>query len=114
MPTCPPAPTIPPKKCISTGDVKRSDLMSLGGGGGGGGLLEPQLSHLNVGDARWSKTAMCPPCKGVYTWMSPPKTLLGHRKVSRVTGSQLMRYVTKNFSNFYNPGSMYRKIIGKC
>ncbi|XP_063698063.1 uncharacterized protein LOC134829002 [Culicoides brevitarsis] len=89
MPTCPPAPTIPPKKCISTGDVKRAE--------NGGGLLEPQLSHMNVGqDARWSKTAMCPPCKGVYTWMSPPKAVLGHRKISKLAGSQLMRKIDRS------------------
>lgn len=87
MPTCPPAPSIPPKKCITTSDIKRSDLMATGGVGPGS-LLDPQL---NVGDARWSKTAMCPPCKGVYTWMSPPKAIVGNRKMSRVTGSQLLR-----------------------
>uniref|UniRef100_A0A336LMR2 CSON012980 protein n=1 Tax=Culicoides sonorensis TaxID=179676 RepID=A0A336LMR2_CULSO len=86
MPTCP-APTIPSKKCISTGDIKRSDLIS--GGINGGGLLEPHLN--NVGDPRWNKTPICPPSKGVYTWMSPPKAILGQRKISRITGSQKFR-----------------------
>lgn len=70
---------IPPKKCLSIGDTKRDF----------GGLLEPQIGGT---DMRWSKTAMCPPCKGVYTWMSPPKIIPGNKKLTRIMPEQL-RYV---------------------
>lgn len=66
MPTVPLPPIIQAKKCLSTGDARRETT-----------ILEP------LPESRWAKSGMCPPCKGVYTWMSPLKSNAGNRKSSK-------------------------------
>lgn len=73
MPSCPPVPLFPPKKS-STGSGTRKT---------------PDL-RLGALDDRWKKPkSMCPPCKGVYTWMSPSKVALIGQKSVRLLGGQV-------------------------
>lgn len=71
MPTCPP-PSMLPKKCSPPYGVKQPENT---------GLFEGNVPENAI---RWNKT-VCPPCKGVYTWVSSPKAMLHNRKMTKAT-----------------------------
>lgn len=71
-PICP-APCAPKrKKCIPCGDIIRKDEQQ-----GPIQLLEPNFPDTAV---KWNRTT-CPPCKGVYTWISSPRAMYNNRKM---------------------------------
>lgn len=58
----------PTKKNLSCSDISQKHLSNL---------LEPDFPRANV---KWNKT-VCPPCKGVYTWVSSPRAMYNNRKM---------------------------------
>lgn len=58
-------------KKSSTADTNKQQLSQL---------LEPDFPEHVV---KWNK-AVCPPCKGVYTWISSPRAMYNNRKMIKL------------------------------
>lgn len=106
MPSCPPVPLFPQKKSSTGSGTRKTPDLRLG-------ALDERRKK--------SSAAICPPCKGVYTWMSPSKvaTMGAGNKIARLSGGQVMERTKpihsrlrrgSNFCNF-GEGEVGEKIL---